>query len=1069
MTNDSDQSLNIVLIEDDALITRYLLDDSLPGRYQMDWVNNYPEALARLKDGQYDVALVDLRLGADSGLELIKEAQLAGVETPAILLTGQGDEVLDTQAVELGAADYLVKGLIDAASLARSLRYAVDRAHATARLTRSENYYRLMFNENPEPLCLIFPETTAVVAGNKAALELYGYDLAEMTALTLTDLEATAEQQAAYCWPSELADPLESSKSGILALHRTRAGDPLPVRVTNHEVRFEADTRQLMMVVDLRQKIRALERARHSEQALLQLLTDLRDATLVVDSDGQAHFANPAAEQLLIPPDTDLANFRLEIPDAVGDRLSEWSLTDATGRDIWVESQSSDTDWHGRPMRLISLRDITPRVKKDRQLRLMQRSIESSSNGIVIVDALAPDMPIVYVNPTFEEVTGYKAPEVIGKNCRFLQGKESDQPGVADIRQALDNAQDIRLVLKNFRKDGSPFWNDLYIAPVPDEHGQVTHFIGIQNDISAQRSAESELAYNASHDVLTGLPNRSLFNDRLEQAARIATRYHRKMAVLFLDLDNFRPINDSLGHGIGDKVLMEVARRIKDRIRPGDSVARMEADEFAVLLPDLARGEDVIGIVESILSDLAKPYLADNEKLRLTASIGVALSDGKLATPVQLIQQAEAAMHKAKDEGRNTHHWYAGELTQDANQKVILRNELQRAIETEQLVVHYQPLIDGRTGQVRGSEALVRWEHGERGLISPGDFIPIAEDTGQIIPLGRWVLEQACRDNKALHDAGYRDHVVSVNVSPLQLRQKHFLETVESALLKSGLEAEFLDLEIIESVMLQDTRELLQTLNGIKALGVGLSIDDFGTGFSSLSYIKILPATKLKIDRSFINDVIRDKCDSAITVGVISMAHHLSLNVVAEGVETEAQASFLSKNNCDLLQGFYFSKPLPFDGYQAYLTSKESPDVHVKAGSEDHSEQPTLLLLDDEENILKALARVLRRDGYRILTSSNASDAFTLLAENDVQVVLSDQRMPEISGTEFLSQVKAIYPATVRIVLSGYTDLKSVTDAINEGAIYKFLTKPWDDKEIRNHIKKAFQHYNARLRRSENQ
>ncbi|MBS3804140.1 MAG: EAL domain-containing protein [Oleiphilaceae bacterium] len=934
MTTEIDAHLNILLIEDDeddALITRYLLDDGLSGRYQMDWVSHYDEAMARLKEGHYDVALVDLRLGPDSGLELIKDAKMAGVETPAILLTGQGDEMLDTQAVELGAADYLVKGLVDAHGLARSLRYAVDRASAIARLSRSESDYRLMFNENPEPLCLVATQTQDVLAGNKAAVTLYDYSLDEMAGLSLTDLEASPEQQAAYCWPAELSGSLQADSNGILTLHKTRSGDLLPVRVTRHNISVAGATRQLMMVVDLRQKIQYLKRASHSEKAFLQLLTDLRDATLVIDAEGQAHFANRAAEHLLMAPNTGLADLRLEVPDAKGDKLSQWSLTNARGQEIWVETQTAPTDWKGRTMRLVSLRDVTSRVRKDRQLKLMRRSLEASSNGIVIVDAIAPDMPIVYINPTFEQITGYTSAEVIGWNCRFLQGQESDQPGVADIRHALSRNEDIRLVLKNFRKDGTPFWNDLYISPVPDENGAVTHFIGIQNDISAQRSAESELAYNASHDVLTGLPNRALFGDRLEQATRIATRYQRKLAVLFLDMDNFRPINDSLGHGVGDKMLMEVASRIKDRIRPGDTVARMEADEFAVLLPDLARGEDVVGIVEAILADLAKPYLADTEKLRLTASIGIALSDGNLATPSNLVQQAEMAMHKAKEAGRNTYHWYAGEWNQDANQKVILRNELQRAIENEQLVVHYQPLVDGQTGRVRGSEALVRWEHAERGLISPGEFIPIAEDTGQIIPLGAWVLEQACRDNKTLHDAGYRDHVVSVNVSPLQLRQTQFLATVESALLKSGLEPEFLDLEIIESVMLQDTNELIQILNGIKALGVGLSIDDFGTGFSSLGYLKILPATKLKIDRSFINDVIRDKCDSAITLGVISMAHHLTLNVVAEGVETEAQAAFLSRNGCDLLQGFYFSKPLPFANYQVYLVSKASPEVRAFA------------------------------------------------------------------------------------------------------------------------------------------
>jgi EAL domain-containing protein (putative c-di-GMP-specific phosphodiesterase class I)/CheY-like chemotaxis protein len=358
----------------------------------------------------------------------------------------------------------------------------------------------------------------------------------------------------------------------------------------------------------------------------------------------------------------------------------------------------------------------------------------------------------------------------------------------------------------------------------------------------------------------------------------------------------------------------------------------------------------------------------------------------------------------------------------------------------------------------------VRWHHPTRGLISPGDFIPLAEETGQILGLGDWVLRKACRDTVRLHSKGFRNCSVSVNVSPIQLRKKGFTETVADALTASGLRPENLELEVVESAVLLEADQVIDTLHAIRQLGVHIAIDDFGTGFSSLSYIKLMPATRIKIDRSFIEDVIENRSDAAITQGVISMAHHLGLEVVAEGVETEAHAAYLRKNQCDLLQGFAFARPMPFDDLLAFMNNQASDGKALAGADSPEQEKPTLLLLDDEENILKALTRIFRRDGYRILSTTSIKEAFSLLATNDVQVIVSDQRMPEMSGTEFFSQVKAIYPNTVRIVLSGYTDLKSVTDAINEGAIYKFLTKPWDDQQIREQIQQAFSYHSAMVK-----
>lgn len=953
---DAEPRLQVLLIEDDeddVLITRELLEDSrVP--FEIEWVDTAEAGLEALRKGIADVALVDYRLGPESGIGLIRKAREEAINTPLILLTGHGDAELDQRAVEIGASDYLVKGLVDARSMIRSIRYAIDRSVAVARLSQSEARYRVIFDSNPVAMMLIEPDTRTVLSLNESAQKLYGIQSSTSQHLSLDQLVS----QSTRLQPLSNSEGVMAQKGSVLAVHRRMDGSELYVEVRSQPLQVEQRLLELLMVVD-----------------------------------------------------------------------------------------------------------VTDRIERGRELRLLKQAIESTSNGILITDARQPDHPTVYVNPAFERMTGYSLQEILGRNCRFLQ-KGGDDNGDEDgngqaqalerIREGLKEEKEASAVLRNYRKDGSPFWNELFISPIRDSDGSVTHFIGVQNDISEKKSAENKLTYNASHDVLTGLPNRNLLEDRLTQACSVAARYNRRVGVLFFDLDGFKPINDSLGHRVGDQLLVEIASRLRTAVRSGDTVARGSADEFIVVLPDLAQGEDVVGVVEQLLQKIAAPYDVQGHTLHLTASVGIALDDGSIEDPMFLVQQADLAMVRAKQHGRNTYQWYASELNEEANDRVALRNELQKALESEGegLELFYQPIVEGRTGKVCGSEALIRWQHPSRGLVPPNLFVPLAEDTGQINKLGEWVLRQACRDAVRLKGMGYRDHRVSVNVSPVQLRQQDFVPLVTRILQQTGLSPELLELEIVESVVLYDTDQVVERLHELRELGVGIAIDDFGTGFSSLSYLKILPATKIKIDRAFLKDVISDRNDAAITQGILSMARHLSLDVVAEGVETEAHAAFLRKHNCQLLQGFLFARPMPFRELIAFL---EDRNTSHHAGSEaDGSDKPTLLLLDDEANILRALTRLLRRDGYRILSTTSVKEAFELLAAHNVQVIVSDQRMPEMSGTEFLSQVKGIYPDTVRIVLSGYTDLKSVTDAINEGAIYKFLTKPWDDQQIREHIRKAF-------------
>lgn len=570
---------------------------------------------------------------------------------------------------------------------------------------------------------------------------------------------------------------------------------------------------------------------------------------------------------------------------------------------------------------LVSL--AVERERNRESLLILKRSVEASVNGVTIADMRQPDMPLIYVNEAFERITGYSRDEVLGRNCRFLQGSDTDEQALAELRQALVECREASVTLLNYRKDGTPFWNNLFMAPVRDGAGTVTHFVGVQHDISQHKAYEAKLAYHSSHDALTGLANRSLFEDHLTHDVMLARRQGARLAVLFIDLDDFKPINDSLGHEVGDQVLVQVAKRLSDELAPGDTLARFGSDEFVILLPGIKQDEDALNLAERVLARVGRAYRVGEHELYLGASVGVAFLTDDLNSPVELIQQADMAMYRAKQKGRNVWQCFTGEINDEVSTRMALRNELQEAIECGNFELHYQPLIGARDDSVVGFEALVRWKHPVRGYLSPGLFIPLAEETGQIVPISEWVLRQACRDMCELARDGLGRFRVSVNLSPLQFHRPNFLGNLKQALLETGLGAEYLELELTEGILMNDTATAIETLRLLREMGVEVSIDDFGTGFSSLSYLKVLPIGKIKIDRSFVRDVTRSAHDSAIVQGVISMAHHLGLAVVAEGIEEAAQATYLKNHGCDIFQGFHFARPMPLAQLRGYLVDRD--------------------------------------------------------------------------------------------------------------------------------------------------
>lgn len=561
--------------------------------------------------------------------------------------------------------------------------------------------------------------------------------------------------------------------------------------------------------------------------------------------------------------------------------------------------------------------------RAQQELRLRDQAIEASVNAIIITDHTKPDQPIVYANPAFERITGYPLDEVLGKNCRFLLGDDHEQPELDSIRAALKENREGHATLRNYRKNGELFWNDLHIAPVRNDDGEVTHYIGIQNDITQSRRYQEELEHQANYDTLTGLPNRNLLHDRLKQAVAYARRYQKAMTVAFIDLDNFKLVNDSLGHSAGDRLLTTVAGRLKASMRTSDTAARLSGDEFVLILFDQTDETVIRNTMQRILNEVSLPCRLEDRDFYISCSVGYSVFPTDGETGEVLLKNADAAMYHAKEVGRNNFQAYTPDMEVKATQRLELGGDLRRALENGEFHLCYQPRVSLASGDIIGAEALLRWEHPKLGPISPTQFIPIAEEAGLISPIGEWALRTACTQNKAWLDRGLTPITISVNLSARQFIKKDLIQTIENILRDSGLPPHQLELELTESLIMHNAELFINTLNSLKALGIKLSVDDFGTGFSSLAYLKRFPIDRLKIDRSFVHDVASDKDSSAIARAVIHLGHSMGLKVLAEGVETPEELEFLHAHHCDELQGYFFSKPLLAEDLEQLLAEEK--------------------------------------------------------------------------------------------------------------------------------------------------
>ncbi|MBS4097048.1 MAG: EAL domain-containing protein [Sulfuricella sp.] len=939
--------MKILYVEDnpqDAELARLSLSGALPG-HETEIAPTLAAAYARLKEpAGLDLALIDLHLPDGNGLELLAHIRERKLPLAVAILTGSGDQQAAAEALRNGADDYIVKRHDYLLNLPRHLESVLQR-------------YREEAVRKSQPLRVFYAEHSAFdIDLTRQHLARYAPHIRIETALDsdkVLDRLSDAEQARSVCDVLLLDYNLSGFNAiDIAKILRYHRNIDIPiVMVTgqgNEEIAMQAmrlgfygyqikqpgylyQLPALLEGAYYRSKL-AREHAalKESRQQFMELVTRIPVGVYRLHLQGNGavafEYASPRFREIFrLPPESRLEEigsvFAWAHPEDLPELMAlmegptldalNWEGRFVIGGEIrWIHFEASATALDNGDVAHNGIAmDVTERRLAEETLRQSATVFENTRDGIAITD---PTPTILAINRAFTTTTGYNEEEVLGRNPSFLKSGRHERSFYQALWATLKTDGHWQGEIWNRRKNGEVYPEWLSISAVHNDKGEITHYVSVFTDITQLRRTEEDLERLSHYDPLTGLPNRLLFQTLLEHSLERMARHDEKLAVLLIDLDHFKNINDSLGHPAGDELLAKVAERIQRRLRGEDTMARLGGDEFVVLMEWVADSQEVAVLARDILTALTLPFpMSSGHQVYVGGSIGIVLYPDDAKTAVDLIRNVETAMYQAKGNGRNQFSFYTRNMNADALARLDLEAALRGAIERDELVLHYQPKVDLRSGRINGAEALIRWQRQNIGLISPLQFIPLAEKSDLIIAIGSWVIQAACRQIRNWCDAGQRDIKIAVNVSARQFHSGNLEYVISQALDKYGLEPGHLELELTESMLMEHPDETVQMLQRLKQIGIKISLDDFGTGYSSLAYLSRFPIDTLKIDQSFVKNLLTEKTSATIAASIIGLAHSMELDVVAEGVETPEQLNYLRSNGCDVMQGFYFSKPLP--------------------------------------------------------------------------------------------------------------------------------------------------------------
>ena len=798
-----------------------------------------------------------------------------------------------------------------------------ERRRAEQAMRESEHRYRTLFDGNPLPMWIYDFETLRFLAVNEAATRTYGYSKGEFLRMRITDIRPAEELPVMHARLAELRD----RAAPALFRHRKADGTTFFVEITSYEFVTAGRRARLVISVDVTERQRAEQLLRESEERYRSLV-ELSPDAIMLHSDRRFIFLNPAAVELLgatsaddligteiidrVHPDSRHAvAARLRTLDEGHDvPMIEEKFLRLDGSEVAVEVAAIGFVFNGMPAVQVVARDITQRKEIEERYRLL---FERNLAGVF---RTTTDGSILDCNDALARIFGYHdKDELLAQPAESVYFDPQDRENVLNRLREHGSLTNIETRMR--RADGTELWV-LENVTLIESRGELE---GTIIDITERKTAQEQIEYQAFHDVLTGLPNRRLFRDRIGVALAHARRQRRGIAVMFLDRDEFKLVNDTLGHTVGDGLLQAIANRLVGAVRAEDTVARMGGDEFTILVSDTSDRRAAGVVAAKVLETVAQPVTIDEHELFVTTSLGIAMFPDDGTDAETLLKNADRSMYRAKEAGRNNFQYATPDAFDSAAGRLSIEASLHHALEREELVVHYQPIIDLASHEIVGAEALVRWRHPENGLMGPDDFIHIAEECGLIVPMGEWILRTSCAQMKQWHDAGHARLRIAVNLSPRQFQQRDLPATIERVLRETGLSPAMLDIEITESAAMQNAEQSLAIMRKLKEMGVRISIDDFGTGYSSLSYLKRFPIDTVKIDQNFVRDLAQSSNDAAIVTAVISMARALKLGVIAEGVETTEQLDFLKREQCETIQGFLYSRPVPAEEFGAALRS----------------------------------------------------------------------------------------------------------------------------------------------------